>query len=185
MVYVAKNLVADYFNISSTDYIRLYVAIVNLEDLVPLEFPLDALGKLDLPDKQKEVLVKAIDAVQAHKQQQQVAKVVSQMVSRSKITDRLFLLFYGPSGAGKSFAAQCLADHVRRPLFLITSGVKAGEATFIDCVRTVFKFAVRWDCLVLMDHVDTVVGARSTPDLESNVVLNGRLWQAREQKLEC
>lgn len=171
-----------YLTVSFTDCICLYVANVNLEELVPLEFPLDALGKLILPDKKKELLVKAIEAVQTQTQHQQVAPVVSKMDPQSNITDRLFLLFHGAPGMGKSLAAQCLANYTRRPLLLVTSGTKADEATSVDCFETAFKLARRWGCLVLLDHVDTVMETRGRESMERNAVVTGRLLQGHRER---
>lgn len=128
--------------------------------------------------------MKAIETVLSQVQHQQVTPVVSQMGPRSKITERLYFLFHGVQGTGKSLAAKCLANYARRPLFIVSSGMKAGEATFISCLRTVFKLAKQWDCLVLMDHVDTVVEARSTADLERNAIVTGRLWKAHEKSFK-
>lgn len=147
---------------------------MDLEELAPLEFPPDALRKLVISDKRKHILVKAIEAVQAQAQHQQIAPAASRVDPRSMVTGRLSPLFHGVPGTGKSLAAKCLANHARRPLFVVTSGMKADEDLFIGCLRTVFKLAKRWDCLVLMDHVDTVMKSRGMEDLERNVIVTGQ-----------
>lgn len=161
--------------ISSADLVHSYLACVNLEELEPMEFPRNSLKRLILPDKKKDLLVKAIEAVQARPQHHEVASAASKMDPHSKIMDRLFLLFHGAQGTGKSFAAQCFANYARRPLFHVTSGMKADEAKFIDSVRTVFKLAKRWDCLILLDHVETVMESRGAGDLERNAISTGKL----------
>lgn len=148
---------------------------MDLEDLAPLEFPLDALGKLILPDETKQLLVKAIQAVQTQTQYQQVPPAASKADHRLSITDRLFFLFHGGPGTGKSLTAQCLANFARRPLLFVTSGMKTDEASYADYLRDVFNYAKRWGCLVLMDHVDTVVECRSTNDFQRNAIVTGRL----------
>lgn len=121
------------------------------------------------------MLVKTVESVQRQTLPQQVTPLSSRVDLRSNITDRLFLLFHGATGTGKSLAAQCLADYARHPLFIVTSGTKTHEATFIDCLRTVFKLAKHWGCMVLMDHVDTVMETRGKENVERNTTVTGRL----------
>ncbi|KAI7773022.1 hypothetical protein LA080_012409 [Diaporthe eres] len=104
-----------------------------------------------------------------------VALAASDTDPRPNITDRLFFLFHGAPGMGRSLVAQCLANYARRPLFHVTSGTKAGEAKLIDSLRTVFELAKRWNCLVLVDHVETVLELRNFSDFDKNAVVTNRL----------
>lgn len=119
--------------------------------------------------------MKAIEAILGQTQSPQVGQAATHIFPPSKITDHLLLLFHGAPGTGKSLAAQCLADYARRPLLLITSGMKGDEATSVDCLRTAFKLARRWDCLVLIDHMETVFEERSATDFDRSTVVIGRL----------
>lgn len=141
-----------WIRISITDLVPSYVAHVNLEKLTRLKFPLDAIGKLVIPDKNKQLLVKAIEAVQTQTNDRHVAPAASDTDPRPNITDRLFLLFHGAPGMGRSLVAQCLANYARRPLFHVTSGTK------------------------LVDHVDTVLENRNFSDFDKNAVVTDRLW---------
>ena len=148
---------------------------MNLEELESLDFTPDALGRLILPKEKKQLLVRAIESVQKQTEYPRVVPDATKLIPGSNMTDRLFLLLHGSPGTGKSLAAQCLANHARRPLFLVTSGMKAGEATFVDFLRTVFKLAKQWKCLVLMERMDIVVERLAMgKDLERNAIVNGR-----------
>lgn len=117
--------------------------------------------------------MKTIEAVKTQSQHQQIAPATPGMDPRSMIMGRRFLLLHGGIGTGKSFAAQCLANHARRPLFVITSGMKARERA-ISRLRTVFKLAKRWDCLVLMDHLGTLLKSQGTSEFEGDVIVTGK-----------
>lgn len=146
---------------------------MDLEELAPLEFPVDPLRRLIITNDGKQLLVRAIEAVKAQSHHQQIAPETLRMDPRPMLMGRRFLLFHGSNGTGKSFAAQCLANHARRPLFVVTSGMKADEDA-IGCLRTVFKLAKRWDCLVLMDHLGTLMKSQGTSDFEGDVIVTGK-----------
>lgn len=161
-------------NISYADIIHPCLARVDLEELTPLGFPLDDLRRLILPEKEKKLLMKAIEAAQT--QHQQVAPAASAMDPRSHIADRLFILLHGPQGTGKSLAAQCLANYARRPLFIFTSSMMStAEARLVDHLGDIFKLAKRWGCLVHIDHVDTIILKRNKTTMENNAAVPGRL----------
>ncbi|KAI1270386.1 prion-inhibition and propagation-domain-containing protein [Xylariaceae sp. FL1019] len=69
----------------------------------------------------------------------------------------LNLLFCGPCGTGKSFAAAAIAERRGSPLFYLTpemlkSDNKANEVT----MRMAIRYANAWDCVLLLEGVDTV-----------------------------
>lgn len=53
---------------------------MNLEELTPLEFPLDALEQLILPNEKKQLLVKAIEAILGQTEYQQVVQATLRFV---------------------------------------------------------------------------------------------------------
>lgn len=176
-------LVTSFSKCSSTDLVQLYVAWVDIEELAPLEFPFDALEGLILPAKKRQLLIRTIESVRRQAQHREISPIVYKLNSSSYITNRLCLLFHGAPGTGKSLAAQCVANFVQRPLLLLTSGMTVDDATFVSVLGHLLKLAKRWDCLVLLEHVDTVMERRSVAELEKTAILTGKLRNAREESL--
>lgn len=81
----------------------------------------------------------------------------------------LIFLLHGKPGVGKTYTAECIAEHVRRPLLPITCadiGVEPNEVE--DRLVRWFKIARSWDAVMLLDEADIYMEYRQIHDLNRN-----------------
>ncbi|KAH8878821.1 P-loop containing nucleoside triphosphate hydrolase protein, partial [Thozetella sp. PMI_491] len=83
----------------------------------------------------------------------------------------LFILFHGAPGVGKTATAEAVAQANGKPLFSITCGdlgLTPGDVEV--ALQRIFRLANTWDCVLLLDEVDTFFSQRTRGD--SNLAKN-------------
>ncbi|KAL2071792.1 hypothetical protein VTL71DRAFT_13027 [Oculimacula yallundae] len=77
----------------------------------------------------------------------------------------LFILLHGVPGVGKTATAEAVAQASGKPLFAITCGDLGLTPTEVEsALRRIFRLANTWDCVLLLDEVDTFFSQRSKGD---------------------
>ncbi|KAK0124165.1 hypothetical protein ONS95_009147 [Cadophora gregata] len=77
----------------------------------------------------------------------------------------LFILLHGVPGVGKTATAEAVAQASGRPLFAITCGDLGLTPTEVEfALRRIFRLANTWDCVLLLDEVDTFFSQRLKGD---------------------
>ncbi|PMD33611.1 hypothetical protein L207DRAFT_517670 [Hyaloscypha variabilis F] len=78
----------------------------------------------------------------------------------------LFILLHGVPGVGKTATAEAVAQASGKPLFAITCGDLGLTPTEVEsALRRIFRLANTWDCVLLLDEVDTFFSQRSKGDV--------------------
>ncbi|KAH7310199.1 aaa family ATPase [Rhexocercosporidium sp. MPI-PUGE-AT-0058] len=78
----------------------------------------------------------------------------------------LFILLHGVPGVGKTATAEAVAQASGKPLFAITCGDLGLTPTEVElALRRIFRLANAWDCVLLLDEVDTFFSQRSKGDV--------------------
>jgi len=94
----------------------------------------------------------------------------------------LFILLHGVPGVGKTATAEAVAQANGKPLFKITCGDIGLTPDQVETsLRAIFRLASIWDCILLMDEVDTFFSQRSKGDsaITKNALVSG------ERTLKC
>ena len=91
-----------------------------------------------------------------------MAQASCKMQPQSRRVAKTIFLFHGDPGTGKTLAAESLAEHVERPLYVINF-VEAGTdvAKMESCLRDAFDRARAWKCVLLLEHAVTAFQGRS------------------------
>ncbi|KAK0727449.1 hypothetical protein B0T26DRAFT_747775 [Lasiosphaeria miniovina] len=77
----------------------------------------------------------------------------------------LFILLYGEPGVGKTATAEAIAAANGKPLFPITCGdLGLTPATVEKALLRIFRLADTWNCVLLLDEVDTFFSQRAQGD---------------------
>lgn len=77
----------------------------------------------------------------------------------------LFILLHGVPGVGKTATAEAIAQANGKPLFSITVGDLGMTPDRLETsLREIFRLASIWDCILLLDEVDTFFSQRSRGD---------------------
>jgi len=91
----------------------------------------------------------------------------------------LFILLHGVPGVGKTATAEAVAQASGKPLFAITCGDLGLTPTEVEtALRRIFRLANTWDCVLLLDEVDTFFSQRSKGDvtLTKNALVSGKTF---------
>jgi hypothetical protein len=81
----------------------------------------------------------------------------------------LFILLHGVPGVGKTATAEAIAQANGKPLFKITVGDLGMTPERLEIsLREIFRLASIWDCILLLDEVDTFFSQRSRADTATN-----------------
>ena len=91
----------------------------------------------------------------------------------------LFILLHGVPGVGKTATAEAVAQKSGKPLFAITCGDLGSTPNEMEsALQRIFRLANTWDCVLLLDEVDTFFSQRSKGDatLTKNVLVSGKAF---------
>ncbi|KAI9146839.1 Secondary metabolism regulator LAE1 [Paramyrothecium foliicola] len=98
----------------------------------------------------------------------------------------LFILLHGVPGVGKTATAEAVAQACGKPLFIITCGDLGLTPTDVEtALRRIFRLANAWDCVLLLDEVDTFFSQRAMGDatLTKNALVSGALDEAFKSRI--
>jgi len=85
----------------------------------------------------------------------------------------LVCVLHGPPGVGKTLTAECVAEYVRRPLFMVSSGDLGGNSSSLDAELTkIMDMTSTWRAVLLIDEADIFLEQRSLHDLHRNAMVS-------------
>lgn len=85
----------------------------------------------------------------------------------------LIALLHGPPGTGKTLTAEAVAEHLKRPLYVLSSlELSTDPATLEKKLGDVLSLATTWDAVVLIDEADVFLEQRSLHELERNALVS-------------
>jgi len=95
----------------------------------------------------------------------------------------LVFLLHGPPGVGKTSTAECIAAHMKKPLYPLTSGNLGVVPDVVeDQLRSHFTLAERWGCILLLDEADVFLQKRRLQALGINAIVSVFLRQLEYYK---
>ena len=89
----------------------------------------------------------------------------------------LFILLHGVPGVGKTATAEAVAQASGKPLFTITCGDLGLTPMEVEtALQRIFRLANTWDCVLLLDEVDTFFSQRAKGDatVGKNALVSGK-----------
>ncbi|KAI0976983.1 P-loop containing nucleoside triphosphate hydrolase protein [Xylaria arbuscula] len=85
----------------------------------------------------------------------------------------LVFVLHGPPGVGKTLTAECVAEYVQRPLYLVSSGDLGVSSTSLDeSLTRIMDMAATWGAVLLIDEADIFLERRSLHDLHRNAMVS-------------
>ncbi|KAK0711878.1 P-loop containing nucleoside triphosphate hydrolase protein, partial [Lasiosphaeris hirsuta] len=130
----------------------------------------DAFEKLQIDDDKKSRIESMID----YHFLQKAARSVNRDIATQDFMRRggcgLVILIQGAPGVGKTATASAVAQAYQKPLFSIQFGDLDFRARKLAAF---FRWAERWDCIVLMDEIDVFLTQRDRyTGLDSNIFVS-------------
>jgi SpoVK/Ycf46/Vps4 family AAA+-type ATPase len=129
-----------------------------------------ALDSLRIPESVKRQIQ---GSVKGHFLQKQAERLMDQhWLSLDLIEGKgtgLFILLHGVPGVGKTATAEAIAQANGKALLKITVGDLGLTPEKLETgLREIFRLAGIWDCILLLDEVDTFFSQRSRADSAAN-----------------
>lgn len=86
------------------------------------------------------------------------------------------MVLHGKPGTGKTLTAEAAAEHVRKPLLVISASELAnpgpGPVGIERVLRNMFELATVWGALVLIDEAEVYLEARTLGDVRRNAMVS-------------
>jgi hypothetical protein len=158
-------------------------AQLDVQRLKPSAQSRDALDSLRIPEETKDLIQGSVRGhfIQKEFEKRNGEEGLSLDVIQGKGTG-LFILLHGVPGVGKTATAEAIAQANGKPLFKITVGDLGLTPDQVESsLRHIFRLASNWDCILLMDEVDTFFSQRSKGDaaMTKNALVSGEYrWVA-------
>ncbi|KAK0624894.1 P-loop containing nucleoside triphosphate hydrolase protein [Bombardia bombarda] len=85
----------------------------------------------------------------------------------------LVCVLHGPPGVGKTLTAECVAEYVQRPLYMVSSGDLGTDSGDLDHELTrIMDMTATWRAVLLIDEADVFLEQRALHDLHRNAMVS-------------
>ncbi|KAK3693304.1 hypothetical protein B0T22DRAFT_496150 [Podospora appendiculata] len=85
----------------------------------------------------------------------------------------LVCVLHGPPGVGKTLTAECVAEYVQRPLYMVSSGDLGIDSADLDHELTrIMDMTATWRAVLLIDEADVFLEQRALHDLHRNAMVS-------------
>ncbi|KAH6651306.1 P-loop containing nucleoside triphosphate hydrolase protein [Chaetomium tenue] len=85
----------------------------------------------------------------------------------------LVCVLHGPPGVGKTLTAECVAEFVKRPLYMVSSGDLGTNSADLDRNLTrIMDMTATWRAVLLIDEADVFLERRSLHDMHRNAMVS-------------
>jgi len=125
----------------------------------------------------------AIDSLVMDKVQKNVilSLVTSPMFLKGESTDildekgkGLVVLLHGTPGTGKTLTAECVCEHLKRPLYVVSGGELGSTPDVVEsALKDILELSALWKAIILIDESDVFLEQRSASDILRNSLVSG------------
>ena len=135
-----------------------------VDQISEIEWNEHALDRLVLPPDQKELIL-------SFSESQLAGNKFDDVISGKG--KGIICLLSGPPGVGKTLTAEAVAENLRVPLHMLTSGELGSDPWVVERELTsILELVARWNAILLLDECDVFLEARSTHELERNKIVS-------------
>ncbi|EIN11074.1 P-loop containing nucleoside triphosphate hydrolase protein [Punctularia strigosozonata HHB-11173 SS5] len=86
---------------------------------------------------------------------------------------RKISVLHGPPGTGKTLTAEAVAEHLKRPLYVVgTSELSTEPYGLESSLQSILRLATAWDAVLLIDEADVYLEQRSLHEIERNALVS-------------
>ncbi|KAJ7272201.1 P-loop containing nucleoside triphosphate hydrolase protein [Mycena rebaudengoi] len=85
----------------------------------------------------------------------------------------LIAVLHGPTGTGKTLTAEAVAEHLKRPLYIVGAAELSTTASALEeRLKSILGLATAWDAVLLIDEADVFLEQRSLHEIERNSLVS-------------
>ncbi|KAK3298739.1 P-loop containing nucleoside triphosphate hydrolase protein [Chaetomium fimeti] len=135
-----------------------------VEQITEVVWNSTAFDKLVLPPDQKELILSFSES--------QIAGSNFDDIIQGK-GKGIICLLSGPPGVGKTLTAEAVAENLKVPLHMLSSGDLGSDPWEVEReLNSILELVARWNAILLLDECDVFLEARSTHELERNKIVS-------------
>lgn len=135
-----------------------------VEQITEVSWNTSAFDRLVLPPDQKELILSFSES--------QLAGSSFDDVIQGK-GKGIICLLSGPPGVGKTLTAEAVAENLRVPLHMLSTGDLGSDPWEVEReLNSVLELVARWNAILLLDECDVFLEARSTHEIERNKIVS-------------
>ena len=84
-------------------------------------------------------------------------------------------MLHGPPGTGKTLTAESIAELLRCPLYMVSTGELGTDARTLEReLQNILEITQVWGALLLLDEADVFLEQRGTYDLHRNAMVGSK-----------
>ncbi|KAG9109876.1 hypothetical protein FRC07_008250, partial [Ceratobasidium sp. 392] len=85
----------------------------------------------------------------------------------------MVMVLHGKPGTGKTLTAEAVSEHLKCPLYTVSSGELGIQASQLEKqLKDILEMTAEWNAVVLIDEADVFLEARDTHDLARNSLVS-------------
>lgn len=135
-----------------------------VEQISDVQWNTNAFDRLVLPPDQKELIL-------SFSESQLAGSTFDDVISGKG--KGIICLLSGPPGVGKTLTAEAVAENLRVPLHMLSSGDLGSDPWEVEReLQSILELVARWNAILLLDECDVFLEARSTHELERNKIVS-------------
>ncbi|KXX75067.1 Mitochondrial sorting [Madurella mycetomatis] len=135
-----------------------------VEQISEVKWNSDAFDRLVLPPDQKELIL-------SFSESQLAGSNFDDVISGKG--KGIICLLSGPPGVGKTLTAEAVAENLKVPLHMLSSGDLGSDPWEVEReLQSILELVARWNAILLLDECDVFLEARSTHELERNKIVS-------------
>ncbi|KAK3991238.1 mitochondrial sorting [Cladorrhinum sp. PSN332] len=135
-----------------------------VEQISEVSWNTSAFDRLVLPADQKELILSFSES--------QLAGSSFDDVIQGK-GKGIICLLSGPPGVGKTLTAEAVAENLRVPLHMLSTGDLGSDPWEVEReLNSVLELVARWNAILLLDECDVFLEARSAHEIERNKIVS-------------
>ncbi|KAJ7471855.1 P-loop containing nucleoside triphosphate hydrolase protein [Mycena latifolia] len=138
-------------------------------EIEPISFDENAWDHLVL-DPETKVLIKSLVQV-TRNSNRAASKIITDVITGKG--GGLICVLHGPPGTGKTLTAEAVAEHLKRPLYIVGTAELSTKPQELEAkLKSILSLATAWDAVLLIDEADVLLEQRSLHEIERNSLVS-------------
>ncbi|KAG8782472.1 hypothetical protein FRC12_020786 [Ceratobasidium sp. 428] len=135
---------------------------ISVDDLSEISFNENAFDRLVLSDDYKDIIKAQVETFSKRGDE-----LVSDLVENKG--GGMVMVLHGKPGTGKTLTAEAISEHLKCPLYMVSSGELGQYADALESqLRDIMTMSASWNAIVLIDEADVFLEARDQFDSSRN-----------------